>query len=192
MRNVSANGVLVVDDDPLVRETLTMRLSRERFEVQQAEDGIDALVKLRHKLPQVIVSDLLMPRMSGIEFISVVRRRFPSISVIAFSGSIPGEFPAEAKPDAWFEKGPLQFHALLQSVHDLARKTPDRPYLPQVISIPVRTRPNGAGYFVLTCTDCLRVFQVASTPENKAVERTAVCVHCEAHVPYLIESSEPA
>jgi CheY-like chemotaxis protein len=192
MHDVYANGVLVVDDDLFVREMVTTRLAKERFEVQQAEDGIDGLVKLRDHLPKVIISDLVMPRMAGIEFISVVRRRFPPIPVIAFSGALPDEFPAEAKPDAWFEKGPLQFHALLQSVHDLARKTPDRPYLPQVISIPVRTRPNGAGYFVLTCTDCLRVFQVASTPKNTTVKRTAVCDHCEARVPYLIESSEPA
>jgi CheY-like chemotaxis protein len=181
-----------VDDDLFVREILTLRLARERFEVQQAEDGIDALAKLRQKLPQVIVSDLVMPRMSGIEFISVVRRRFPFIPVIAFSGSIPGDFPAEAKPDAWFEKGPQQFHALLQAVRDFARKTPDRPYLPQVISIPARTRPNGAGYFALTCTDCLRVFQVASAPDDKTVERIAVCTHCEARVPFLIESSQAA
>ena len=192
MPKISTHSVLHVDDDPAIRSLLSRQLENAGIEARQAEDGIDGLVKLRDKLPNVIISDLLMPRMSGIEFISVVRRRFPSISVIAFSGSIPGEFPAEAKPDAWFEKGPLQFHALLQSVHDLARKTPDRPYLPQVISIPVRTRPNGAGYFVLTCTDCLRVFQVASTPKNTTVKRTAVCDHCEARVPYLIESSEPA
>jgi hypothetical protein len=112
--------------------------------------------------------------------------------VIVLSGAFPHDLPAEAKPDHWFDKNSRHITELMKAVHDLVRKTPDRPYLPQVISIPVRARPSGAGYFVLTCTDCLRVFQVASTPENKAVERTAVCVHCEAHVPYLIESSEPA
>ena len=169
-----------------------MQLEEAGFKAQQAEDGIDGLVKLRDKLPKVIISDLQMPRMSGIEFISVVRRRFPSIPVIVLSGSIPSELPAEVKPDRWFEKSARQIPELLQAVHDLARKTPDRAYLPQVISTPVRTRPGGAGYFVLTCTDCLRLFQVTSTPENKRVERTAVCVHCEARVPFLIESSEPA
>jgi hypothetical protein len=61
-----------------------------------------------------------------------------------------------------------------------------------VIRIPVRTRPSGAGYFVLTCTDCLRLFPVASAPENKTVEQTAVCVHGEARVPFLVESAEAA
>jgi CheY-like chemotaxis protein len=192
MRDVSANTVLLVDDDPVIRELLSEQLEEAGFKAEQAEDGIDGLVKLRDKLPQVIISDLQMPRMSGIEFIRVVRRRFPSIPVIVLTGSIPSELPVEIKPDRWFEKNAQQIPELLQAVHDLARKTPGGAYLPQVISLPVRTRPGGAGYFVLTCTDCLRLFQVTSTPEDKTVERTAVCVHCEARVPFLIESSEPA
>lgn len=192
MRDVSANSVLLVDDDPDIRDILSTQLEEAGFKAEQAEDGIDGLVKLRDKLPKVIISDLQMPRMSGIEFISVVRRRFPSIPVIVLSGSIQRELPAEAKPDRWFEKSAQQIPELLQAVHDLARKTPDRAYLPQVISTPVRTRSGGAGYFVLTCTDCLRLFVVTSTPENKTVERAALCVHCDARVPFLIESSEPA
>jgi CheY-like chemotaxis protein len=192
MRDVSANRVLLVEDDPTIREILSMELEEAGFKAQQAEDGIDGLVKLREELPQVIISDLQMPRMSGIEFIWVVRRRFPSIPVIVLSGSIPDELPPEIKPDRCFEKSARKIPELLQAVHDLARKTPDRADLPQVISIPVRTRPCGAGYFVLTCPDCLRLFDVTNTSADKTVERTAVCVHCEARVPFLIESSEPA
>ncbi len=192
MRDVSANSVLLVDDDPTIRNFLSSQLEKAGFKAQQAEDGIDGLVKLRDKLPKVIISDLQMPRMSGFEFISVVRRRFPSIPVIVLSGSIQRELPEEVRPDRWFRKYAQQVPELLQAVHDLARKTPNHVYVPQVISTPVRTRPSGAGYFVLTCTDCLRLFEVTSTPENKTVERTAVCVYCEARVPFLIESSEPS
>jgi len=190
MHDVSADSVLLVDDDPSVRDLLSRRLEKAGFKAQHAEDGIDGLVKLRDHLPKVIISDLVMPRMAGIEFISVVRTRFPFMPIIVLSGSYPQEVPAEATPDHWFDKNSPHTTELLRAVHDLLRKTPDRPYLPQVISIPVRARPGGAGYFVLTCTDCLRVFQVASRPENKTEERTAVCVHCEARVPYLIESVE--
>jgi len=191
MRDVPANSVLLVDDDPTIRNFLSSQLEKAGFKAQQAEDGIDGLVKLRDKLPKVIISDLQMPRMSGFEFISVVRRRFPSIPVIVLSGSIQPELPAEAKPDRWFRKYAQQIPELLQAVHDLAQKTPNHVYPPQVISTPVRTRQGGAGYFVLTCTDCLRLFEVTSTPENKTAERTAVCVYCEARVPFLIESSQP-
>ena len=192
MRDVSTNSVLLVDDDASIRALLARHLERAGFEAQQAGDGIDGLAKLRDNLPAVIISDLDMPRMTGIEFMSVVRRRFPSISIIAYSGSIAGEFPAEAKPDLWFEKSAQKIPELLQAVHALAQETPDRADFPQVISTPVRTRPGGAGCFVLTCTDCLRLFQVISTPENQTEEQSAVCVHCEARVPYVIESSQPA
>lgn len=192
MREVSPNSVLVVDDNPSVRTLLSMHLEEAGFEARQAKDGIDGLVKLRDELPKVIISDLQMPRMSGIEFVSVVRRRFPFIPVIVLSGSIPNEFSEEIKADCWFEKSMLLFPELLQTVNYLARKTPDHAYLPQVISIPIRIHPGGAGYIVLTCTDCLRSFEVASTPENRTVEQTAVCTHCEARVPFLIESSEAA
>jgi len=192
MGDICANSVLLVDDDPSIRSLLSTHLERAGFQAQEAGDGIDGLVKLRDNVPAVIISDLEMPRMTGIEFMSVVRRRFPSIWIIAYSGSIHGEFPAEVKPDLWFEKSPQKIPELVQAVHTLAQKTPNREYVPQVISTPVRKRPDGAGYFVLTCTDCLRSFQVMSTPEDKTVERTAVCVHCEARVPFLIESSQPA
>ena len=191
MRDDSANSVLLVDDDPTLRDLLSTQLEEAGFNAEQAEDGIDGLVKLWDLLPTVIISDLQMPRMSGVESISVVRWRFPSIPVIVLSGSIQRELPAEAKPDRWLRKGAQQIPELLQAVHDLARTTPDRAYIPQVISIPVRTRPGGAGYFVLTCRGCLRSFQVTSTPESKGGEQAATCVHCEARVPFLIEGSEP-
>src|SRR5579863_3762564 len=161
------NGVLLVDDDPALRDLLAAELEEAGFKAQQAEDGIDGLVKLRDKLPKVIISDLQMPRMSGIEFMSVVRRRYPSIPVIVLSGSSQHELPVEVKPDRWFDKSAPLFPELLRAVRDLARKTPHRAYLPQVISTPVRTRPGGGAYFGLTCTDCLRFFQVASTPKDK-------------------------
>ena len=125
MRKVSSNSVLLVDDDPTTRNFLSSQLEKAGFKAQQAEDGIDGLVKLRNGLPKVIISDLQMPRMSGIEFVSVVRRRFPSIPVIVLLGSIQRELPAEAKPDRWFSKYAQQIPELLQAVHDLARKTPD-------------------------------------------------------------------
>jgi CheY-like chemotaxis protein len=182
--------VLLVDDDPSIRDLLSRQLAEEGFQTIHAEDGIAALVKLRDTLPKVIISDVQMPRMSGLEFIGVVRRRFPTIPVVALSRSIPREFSEEIKPNCWFEKSMLRFPELLQTVNYLAQKTPEHVYLPQVISISVRIRPGAAGYILLTCTDCLRSFEVASTPENGTAEQTAVCPHCQACVPFLIESSE--
>jgi CheY-like chemotaxis protein len=191
MRKTSPNKVLVVDDDPSLRALLSRQLERAGFEIDEAEDGIDGVVKLRIELPKVIISDLQMPRMAGIEFLSVVRRRFPFIPVVVLSGLIPNEVPAEAEPDAWFEKGALNISELLQTLRDLVRQTPERIDLPQVVTTPVRTESGFAGYFMLSCPDCLRTFRRTSTPQNKTVEQTAVCTHCEARVPFQIESSAP-
>jgi CheY-like chemotaxis protein len=188
---VSANCVLVVDDDPAIRGLLSRHLENAGFLAIHAKDGIDALVKLRDTLPTVIISDLEMPRMSGVEFIGVVRRRFPVIPVVALSGSIPCEFSEEVKPDCWFEKSMLGFPELLQTVRYLARKTPNHVDLPQVISLPIRAQLERGDYIVLTCPDCLRTFRAESSPGNKPVEGTAICTHCDGHVPFLIESSQP-
>jgi len=83
----SSYEILVVDDDAAVRDSLTMVLQPEGYSVKVAIDGFDALMHLKKSLPDIVISDLNMPRMSGFEFLSVVRRRFPQISVIAMSGN---------------------------------------------------------------------------------------------------------
>jgi CheY-like chemotaxis protein len=188
----SPHSVLLVDDDPFVRTFLSKRLERAGFQTHEAEDGIDGLVKLRNGLPKIIVSDLQMPRMSGMEFVSVVRRRFPFIPVIVLSSQIPNEFPPEGEPDVSLKKGALDIDGLLRTLHDLVRTTPNGVNLPQVVTTPVRTRPGFGGYIILNCPDCLRTFGATCAPEDRTVERIAICTHCEARVPFLVESSEAA
>ena len=183
--------VLLVDDEPGIRNLLSSQLEDAGFEAEQAEDGLAGLAKLRERLPHVIISDIEMPRMSGSEFISVVRRRFPQIPVIVHSGVPPADLP-EVRPDVWLQKGTTQLSELLEAVHDWTRKTPEPPTAPQSVSTPLRTRRDGAGYFVLTCTDCLRTFTLRGGLKTKKVKRTAYCVYCQAQLQYLIESSEPS
>ena len=183
--------VLLVDDDPFVRQLLSRYLKKAGFDACRAEDGIDAIGKLRETLPKVIISDLQMPRMSGFEFIGVVRRRFPTIPVIALSGSISSEFPAETKPHCWFDKRVEGFPDLMRVVNELARAVPDHIDVPQVVRAPVRVRPGFAGYVILTCSECLRKFREMSTLDIKAMVGSAICTHCGARVPFLIEDSAP-
>ena len=193
MREISPNRILLVDDDPSVREFLSRRLEEEGFETLEATDGIDGLMKLRNELPGAIISDLQMPRMSGFEFVSVVRRRFPFIPVIVLSGSFPKEDVSEdVEPDVWLKKGELNFAELIETLRDLVRTRPHDIELPQIVKTPVRTRPGSAGYVFLTCPDCLRTFRAMCPPGNKTVELTAVCTHCEPRVPFLMESSATA
>jgi CheY-like chemotaxis protein len=84
----SKQHILVVDDEKSIRETVAQLLRVRGYEVATPKDGFDALLQLRRVIPTVIISDPNMPNMSGFEFLSVVRRRFPQISVIAMSGAL--------------------------------------------------------------------------------------------------------
>lgn len=76
MFSPSKHQVLLVDDDQSIRESITLLLISSGYDVSTAEDGFTALQQLRRTLPDLIVSDLNMPQMSGYELLSVVRRRF--------------------------------------------------------------------------------------------------------------------
>jgi CheY-like chemotaxis protein len=96
----------VVDDDPSVRNILAMSLMAAGYDVVDAEDGFRALSQLRKKLPDVVLSDLDMPGMSGFELLSVVRRRFPQIPTVAMSGAYTAdELPFGVIADGFFAKG---------------------------------------------------------------------------------------
>lgn len=77
-----------MDDDESVRDCIGSVLQAARYDVNLAVNGFDALLQLRRMHPALIISDLNMPEMSGFEFLSVVRRRFPYLAVI---GPLPAE-----------------------------------------------------------------------------------------------------
>ena len=78
---------LVVDDEPGVRGFLIRMLQSQGFQCFEASSGLEALGVLDQiGEPPLIVSDMRMPEMDGIEFLEVVRRRYPDTSVIMLSG----------------------------------------------------------------------------------------------------------
>lgn len=79
--------MLIVEDEPTTRTLLTQIFTGLGHPVRAAEDGFSALEQIREDVPDILLSDLNMPRMSGFELLSVVRRRIPNIYVIATSGA---------------------------------------------------------------------------------------------------------
>jgi len=79
-------SLLLVDDQALTCACLSELLARHGYGVRSAPDGFSALAEIREDIPDLVLSDLNMSGMSGFELLSVVRRRFPSIRVIAMSG----------------------------------------------------------------------------------------------------------
>lgn len=78
--------VLIIDDDAGVRRVLRQLLEREGFLVAEAEDGRKGVELFRQHPADLIITDILMPEMDGVETIIMLRREFPGIKVIAMSG----------------------------------------------------------------------------------------------------------
>ncbi len=173
-----SDRVLLVDDEPLVRKLLSGYLVAAGYVVRAAVDGLDAIGKLRAGLPDLIISDLSMPRMSGLEFLNVVRRRFPQIPVIVISGVAANDMPEGVAADVYFHKNGFGFEQLLQTISDLTRKPPPRTAPPHVDLKPVQARWDRDGHYIIGCEDCLRVFSVPRAPNMGRNEKWTVCVHC--------------
>ena len=71
--DVAAGSVLVVDDEPVVRDVLGRYLAREGYSVLEAADGEDALAAICEQAPHVVVLDLMLPKLSGLDVLKLVR-----------------------------------------------------------------------------------------------------------------------
>src|SRR4029453_4760503 len=78
--------VLVVDDEKMIREILADFLSLEGFWVRTAEDGAAALAELERHPYDLVISDLKMPRMDGIELLEQINRASPNVLTVIMTG----------------------------------------------------------------------------------------------------------
>jgi CheY-like chemotaxis protein len=121
----SGGRLLIVEDQRSTRELFAELLVSEGYEVLTAGDGLDALNQLVEPLPDGIISDLTMPRMSGFEFLEVVRQQFPHIPVLVISGEFVGnELPTGTLADAYLEKGAFSFNQLRTKISELLSAPP--------------------------------------------------------------------
>ena len=78
--------ILVVDDDSSIRRTLTDILEFEQYEVDQASDGVEAIVKIKRNTFDVIVMDIKMPKMDGMDAMERIQALSPDTPVVMISG----------------------------------------------------------------------------------------------------------
>ena len=79
-------GILVVDDDPLIRGSLYELLQSQRYEVEIASDGAEALETLKRHPFQLVLADWKMPRMDGLTLLGHIRETYPDVNVIILTG----------------------------------------------------------------------------------------------------------
>ena len=79
-------NVLVIDDELDVREAIERVLTRAGYTVRTAADAADALAELRRCRADVVITDIIMPKINGVEGIECIRKEFPAVRIIAISG----------------------------------------------------------------------------------------------------------
>ena len=113
---------LVVEDDDNERELLAGCLRVSGFEVDTASDGLQAMVRLTERAPDVVLLDMRMPRFDGRKTISAIRSNpdYRNLKLFAVSGMRPEETNVSLGPngvDRWFTK-PLNPKALIDALRD--------------------------------------------------------------------------
>jgi two-component system NtrC family sensor kinase len=90
-------SVLIVDDDPQIRKLCRLTLQEKGYGVQEATNGKKALAAIEEGNCDLIVLDLSMPDMDGIEFLMAVRAELPKLKIIVMSGFMGGTMLPTAK-----------------------------------------------------------------------------------------------
>lgn len=80
--------LLIVDDEPEICEMLSRHFRYLGFHVETASDGIEALEKLAKARTEVIISDIVMPQMDGVELLRTIRQQYPMIHTIMITGYV--------------------------------------------------------------------------------------------------------
>jgi CheY-like chemotaxis protein len=181
--------LLLVEDDASLLRLLSVILTNEGYDVRTAQDGFSALGAIRTEVPDILVSDLYMPGMSGFELLSVVRRRFPMIRVIAMSSAYSGpEIPVGIVADGFYEKA-TDVHALLETIKGVACKLDAGSAVSRSAATPLWLPWSADGSsgqaVVIGCPECMRSFTQMHT-ESAQVLCEAKCVYCGTLIPYAI------
>jgi PAS domain S-box-containing protein len=109
--------VLVIDDDTDLLETMKLMLSAE-YDVRTAVDGADGLKEITRKLPDMIVMDLSMPNVDGVEILKAIRQNWDSIPVIVYTAYSNGNIMKRAMEYSPFTllSKPADMNTLLRAV----------------------------------------------------------------------------
>jgi CheY-like chemotaxis protein len=189
-------NLLVVEDDAALRTSLSHIFAAFGHRVRCAADGFSGLSELRIEVPDIILSDLNMPGMSGFEFLSVVRRRFPSVKVVAMSSAYGLDVvPLGVAADAFYQKG-SNLGALLQIVEEMTNSERPHSHHAGETPAPIWVERNehdfrGGVCIMLTCPDCLRAFPQFSAETPLPVRETN-CIYCNYAFRYAIVQSADA
>jgi CheY-like chemotaxis protein len=178
------SDILIADDNAAILGMLAEIFSEQGHSVRTACDGFAALDAIRERAPDILLSDLNMPRMSGYELLAIVRRRFPQIAVIAMSADYSGvAIPPGIAADGFYAKGSGRIARLIEILHNLQN---DETRQSLRVAVPVWITRSAHHEEDLStsgfaCPDCSKTF----SPSFDCVlfdRHKQLCPHCSSRV----------
>jgi CheY-like chemotaxis protein len=182
-------SLLIVDDESSIRNSLSLILTEIGWCVRTAVDGFSALAEIHQEIPEILLSDLNMPGMTGFELLMVVRSRFPAIRTIAMSGAFSGnEVPSGVAADAFYQKG-SSLGSLLKIIEALPQME-RRALQPNRAAAPLWIHGHGSNSsenppLTITCPECHRTYPL-DLDSFGSVKREVNCVFCDSSIQYTI------
>ena len=119
--------ILIIEDDAVLRQALSLNLAREGYEVVDAADGIAGLQTARESKPDLVILDLMLPRLDGLSVARALRQEgeTPIIMLTARSGEVDRIVGLESGADDYVTK-PFSSGELLARVRAVLRRAPSR------------------------------------------------------------------
>ena len=135
--NENKGNILVVDDEYSIRELLRKFLSLQGYEVETANDGVDALEKVFHSLPNLIILDIMMPGMDGLEVCKKLRQneRTKSIPILIITGLFSQDIIRQAIEFNVVDvlNKPFSLYKLLDTVQNVLDQSLNRPIIKELV-----------------------------------------------------------
>ena len=119
------SNILIIDDEKAIRKTLSEILSYEGYKIDEAGDGEEGLKKVREKEYDVVLCDIKMPKIDGIEFLEKAKEANPDIPIIMISGHGTIETAVEAVKKGAYDyiSKPPDLNRLLITIRNAMDKT---------------------------------------------------------------------
>jgi len=133
---VSEGKVLIVEDEPSFVDALTIGLEREGFDIAVAVDGAEALDQFDRHEPDVVLLDVMLPKVSGIDVCRQLRKKsqVPIIMVTAKGSEIDTVVGLEVGADDYVTK-PYRLRELIARIRAVLRRAPEAGQGPQAVSL---------------------------------------------------------